>query len=63
MAAGDDGGFEEVGDEACGGAKTVRHTSHWEGRCPCLVFDRIRRLAVRFGRLGAWRCGGWWFEG
>ncbi len=37
MAAGDGGGFEEMGGEACGGAKRVRHRSHWEGRCPCLV--------------------------
>ena len=36
MAAGEDGGFEEMGGEACGGAKSVRHTSHWEGRFPML---------------------------
>ena len=37
MAAGDDEGFEEMGGEAWGGAKRVRHTSHREGRCPFLV--------------------------
>ena len=36
-AKGGDGGFEEMGGEACGGVK-VWHTRHWERRGAFLGF-------------------------
>ena len=37
-AKGGDGGFEEMGGEACGGVKKVWHTRHWERRGAFLGF-------------------------